>query len=184
MNRFLDATRYFDLVFQKEDTITFSLKYTGLAHFHLNDFDKAQYFLERCIVYDSTDYDPFIILGQVYLQKDEFEKGLACLNRAEKINYPPSQKWSEIFKTKADIYNQQNEWDKAIECFQQAYKLNPEDKTLICKLAYQYDYLNQKEKAISLYTQVIETADPTVYVTEVKLAKERLEKLKQLKSRK
>lgn len=182
MKLYLEAVNNFEKVFQKGDTITFSLKYTGLSYFYMNNFDKAQHYLERCVVYDSTDYDPFIILGQVYLQKNEFEKGLNCLRRAEQVNYPPPQKWSEMFKIMADIYNQQNKWTEAIECFQQAYRLNPDDKTLLCKLAYQYDYMNQKEKAISLYTKVIETADPVVYVGEVKLAKDRLQKLKQQKS--
>jgi superkiller protein 3 len=182
MKLYLEAVSNFEKVFQKGDTITFSLKYTGLSYFNMNDFDKAQHFLERCVVYDSTDYDPFIILGQIYLQKNEFEKGLHCLRRAEQVNYPPPQKWSEMFKLMADIYNQQNKWTEAIECFQQAYKLNPDDKTLLCKLAYQYDYMNQRDKAISLYTKVIETADPEVYVGELKLAKDRLQKLKLQKS--
>ncbi|HEX3006792.1 MAG TPA: hypothetical protein VHO90_04155 [Bacteroidales bacterium] len=181
MKRYVDATRNFDLVFQKADTIPFSLKYAGMSYFQLNDFDKAEPLLRRCIAYDSTDYDPFIVLGKIYLQRGEYDKGLLCLKRAEKINYPPANKWSEMFKIMADIYNQQKQWDKAVDCFQQGYKLNPDDKALVCKLAYQYDYLNQKEKAIALYMKVIETADPAVYVDEVKLAKDRLQKLRSKK---
>jgi hypothetical protein len=48
----------------------------------------------------------------------------------------------------------------------------------VCKLAYQYDYLNQKDKAIAMYNKVLEAADPEIYVSEVKLARERLQKLK------
>lgn len=177
MKIYSEAAANFDLVLQKGDTIPFNLKYSGLSYFNMNNYPKARFFLERCIVYDSTDFDPYIVLGQLCLQMDDWERGLIYLNKAEKLHYPPPHKSAEIFKTMAGIYNEQKDWNKAIECFQQAYKMNPNDKTLICKLAYQYDFLKQKDKAIALYTQLIATADSSIYVEEVKLAKSRLKRL-------
>ncbi len=181
---YLESIKTFDKVLQKKDSTAFNLKYTGLAYMSMNNFEKSKFFFERCIKFDTTDYEPFVVLGQLYLQTKEFEKGIACLNRAERINYPPPQKWSEMFKIKADIYNQLNRWDEAMECYKQGYKLNPNDITLVCKMAYQYDYLKQREKAISYYTQVIENADSLKYPGEVKLAKDRLQKLQLAKGRK
>ena len=184
MKLYLETINTFEKVFQKKDTSAFNLKYTGLAYLSMNDFEKSKHFMELCVEYDSTDYEPFVVLGQLYLQTKEFEKGIACLDRAEKVNYPPAYKWSEMFKIKADIYNQLNRWEEAMECYQQGYKLNPKDITLVCKMAYQYDYLKQREKAINYYTQVIENADSLKFPGEVKLAKDRLQKLQVAKGRK
>lgn len=180
---YLETINIFEKNFQKKDSSAFNLKYMGLAYLAMNDFNNAKYFMERCIEFDSTDYEPFVVLGQLYLQTNEFEKGLICLNRAEKIHYPPAQTWSEMFKIKADIYNQLSKWDEAMECFQQGYKLNPGDITLVCKMAYQYDYLKQRDKAINYYTQVINTADSSKFPGEVKLAKDRLQKLQIAKAK-
>lgn len=173
MKLYVEAINTLEINFQRKDSIPFSLKYAGLCHFNINNYQKARYFLEKSIKKDSTDYDPYIVLGQICLQQSDYIKGLDYLRRAERLHFPPANKTSQMYKIMADIYNQEKDWDKATLCFQKAYELIPEDITLICKLAYQYDFQSQKQKAVELYKKVVASGDPK-FVNEIKLARDRL----------
>ncbi|NJK96937.1 MAG: hypothetical protein HC905_20265, partial [Bacteroidales bacterium] len=91
MKLYLEAAANFELVLQKADSIPFNLKYAGLSYFNMNEYDKARFLLERSVIYDSTDYDPYIVLGQSFVCKPEIlKKGyLTFKNRKDYIILHP-----------------------------------------------------------------------------------------------
>lgn len=114
---------------KKEDTDPRTLAYLGRMLFSIGEYDKSIFFLEKHIEnsgWDEDRYMSYCTLGDVFIQKKNWQKAIACCNEAlqERPDYPDA-----YFKLH-DIYFHQELWQKAIQWGKMGFS-KPKPKTLM-----------------------------------------------------
>jgi tetratricopeptide (TPR) repeat protein len=170
-------------ILQNKDTTFFSVKYLGMANYFNLKPEQAKHHLERALAYDSTDFDTYLILGDIYLQLNQQDKSLKNYNKAVSLTFPPPKKHAELYVGLSNVYNVKREWDKATEYLELACKSNPQDMSLVFRLAAYHDYKKDYAKALVLYQQVTEQGNPTSLKAQIKASKTRIEQLNKFKTK-
>jgi tetratricopeptide (TPR) repeat protein len=180
---FKHAILNFEKILAKGDTTSFIIKNLGFTYYRDNQFNSAKLYLDKTIKLLKTegqvDYDVYLFLSDISLQMNDSKAAFGYLQKADSLRYPPADLQSKLYKGMAMVYNAGKDWTNGARYFEQACKIFPEDKTTLLLLAYQYDYLKNKEKAYGLYNEFISSADPNSFQKELIIVKQRIANLKE-----
>jgi hypothetical protein len=76
-------------------------------------------------------------------------------------------------------YNSQKDWLNGAKYLELAYNVLPEDKSALLYLAYQQDYLENKDKAYDLYNKFVSIADPVLFQKDLQIVRQRIARIKE-----
>lgn len=142
--------RYHDVLSNYNDVEQKEILYEkAFAEFHLKNFVSAQNFIQKALDADSENCKYLLLLGNIYLQKNEDDLALEILNKIEiKNNY-------EIL-TFAGLVNQRfGEYKKAINYFLQALKCEKHEDISYYNCASTYFKLGDTDNAKKYYNLAI-----------------------------
>ncbi len=123
--------------------------------------DEAQ---NKLLVYTSNspnDYLAWTILGNIYLDKEMYDKAKSCYDKAIIADPKASEPQSGL----ASIYTQYGDYEKARDCYLKANELNPNQGSILANLAGVYNNLGDMGKAIELGEKsiLLLPESPTLY---------------------
>jgi len=155
----MEAIDGFLKVLETGDSSLFVCKYTGLAYFGNDEFEKAVHYLEKAYFADTTSaencYYYALALSEDY-QKRESTKYLLKSIELQQPNY---QFLGTIYKKIGDNYNHVADWENTLKYFLLAFENDPGDRELIFRIASLYDYrMEDLKKALQYYTMFLEGA--------------------------
>ena len=180
---FKSALQNFEKVLAKGDTTSFIIKNIGFTYYRDNQFQPARVYLDQAIkllkAEGQQDYDVYLFLSDICLQQNDSKAAFSYLQKADSLRYPLESTQNKLYKGMAMVYNAEKDWVNGAKYFELAYKTFPEDKMSLLLLAYQYDYLKNKEKAYHLYNAFISSADPNSFSKEFIIVKQRIAHLKE-----
>ena len=176
-NDYPAAIGCFEKVLQQEDTSAFTLQNLGYAYYRDGQMMKARKLLELSLVFDTAEYEPYIILGDIYLQQKQPDKSLKYFNKADSLKYPPSITQTTIYRGMSDAFTQKRDWDDAVFYLTRACETKPKDMSLLFRLGNYYEYMKLNEKAYQAYSQVISSNDTANYRQEINASAIRLKRL-------
>lgn len=110
--------------------------------------------LTLAIILDSSDFRPYVALGNLYQQKKDFAEASKWMNKAvpmaQEKDRPP------LLIQMAYNYIQQNQYCEAIPYFKQYLTLTPSDTTNLFNLAVCYNNCKLFDSAQQVYHQVLQ----------------------------
>jgi tetratricopeptide (TPR) repeat protein len=131
----------------------------GRLYLRLGEINLALEFLQKLAKEDEKDTETLLLLAQIYLVQSKTEE----VNKIyEKIlTYEPFNR--EAILNLANIYSKEvitsNEFKKAISLYEQYLNIEPlgyQNADILFKLANLYEKIENKEKALNLYQEIIE----------------------------
>jgi tetratricopeptide (TPR) repeat protein len=180
---FRNAIANFNKVLAKGDTSSFIIKNLGFAYYRNNQFLQARALLDKSVnllkVEGQIDYDVYLFLSDISLQMDDSKAAMQYLQKADSLRYPAAEVQSRLYKAQALVFNSDKDWVNGAKYFEMAYNTFTEDKSALLFLAYQYDYLKNKEKAYDLYRQFVSVADPLAFQKDLVIVRQRIARLKE-----
>ena len=154
------------------DESRFTRKFLGLCYYKQDIYDKAEPFFRLALQMDTTDAEVCFYYGVSAYRSMLIDTGLIYLNKTLKLLMPTDQFLSSLYSELASAYSSAGRSDTAIFILTKAYETFPENKTLLFKIAYQYDYyLQQPLKALPYYKDFIRSS-PELKVQDVKLTQQ------------
>ncbi len=153
---------------QMGDSSLFVCKYTGLAYFGNDEFNKAVYYLEKAYLADTTSaencYYYALALSEDYNKRGSTE----YLLKSIELQQPNFQFFGTIYKKIGENYNHLADWENTLKYFLLAYENNPEDREVIFRIASLYDYrMEDLKKALQYYNLFMEGAGETTQTGEM-----------------
>lgn len=100
---------------------------------------------------DKTEID-YLILGNNYFGKNEYQKAIESYQKAIKIN----SEYSSAYYNLGIVYPKIKEYSKSIESYEKAIELNLEDSNGYYNLGIVYTKIEQYEKAIESFNKALE----------------------------
>jgi tetratricopeptide (TPR) repeat protein len=100
--------------------------YAGVAHFHLEEYDSAQAYLNKATDVDSLASSPFYYRARINYNEDFYDAALTEINKALKIASEKTHYY--VLRAKIYMFNE-NEYDDdmAIEDLNKAIKMGSEE---------------------------------------------------------
>ena len=181
------AKAVFTSCISRGDKGSFSFKYRGLCSYSTGDWGDALNDFEQSWYLDSTDAETLFYKGVCEARWVFQTQGIRDMNKSLKMILPAASFLSVIYIELAEAHNLLGKTDTALLLMQKAYETFPENKGTLFRMAYQYDYyLDDKEKAVQLYTTFLESGyrkrleiqSGTINVSYEEFARNRLEELK------
>lgn len=139
------------------DTTAFMLKMLGISHFHLKEYDKSIFLLNKIIqVGKETEFIHYY-LGLAYRSAGELDKSTFYFEQAIKSGI--SENISTYYTNLGISYEEQQNYKESIKAYQAAYK-SSRDKRLLFHLARNYDiYYSEKKTALLYYEKFLAEND-------------------------
>lgn len=139
------------------DTALYDLQMLGISHFHLNNSEKAIYWLEF-VVQEGVDTEIlYYYLGLSYRNAGNNPKAIWYLEKAAQKGI--SENLSHYYTQMAVTFEEQGDHKNAIRTYQLAYK-NSGEKKLLYHLARNYDkHYKDKRVALSYYEKYLTEID-------------------------
>ncbi len=143
-----------DAVIRDEASLAFIEKANQL--FNDKDYDGALAILEQFLAQNQTAYQAYILVGDCYKEKGEFEKAIETYNKAIEEAKKDEKMGKEItakgLAAIGDCYMRQGDFEKAQGFFKQSIDTYPENETLAYNVGEIY-FSNQKlDDAIQYFT--------------------------------
>ncbi len=169
------------------DSSLFVCKYTGLAYFGNDQFEKAVHYLEKAYFADTTSaencYYYALALSEDYHKRESTEYLLISID----LQQPNFEFLGTIYKKIGDNYNHVADWENTLKYFLLAFENNPGDRELIFRIASLYDYrLEDPHKALHYYTlfmegagEITETGEESNVVSLAAVAAKRIEAIRE-----
>jgi tetratricopeptide (TPR) repeat protein len=98
-----------------------------------------------------NQYQTWFILGSLYLQQEEIEKGIETLNKA--LSLAPEE--SGILFTLGNAYFQQKNYAQSVEVLEKGLKLKPDTPTALFDLGNAYLKMGKYGEAITAYDTAV-----------------------------
>lgn len=143
-----------DAVIRDEASLAFIEKANQL--FNDKDYDGALAILEQFLAQNQTAYQAYILVGDCYKEKGDYEKAIETYNKAIEEAKKDEKMGKEItakgLAAIGDCYMRQGDFEKAQGFFKQSIDTYPENETLAYNVGEIY-FSNQKlDDAIQYFT--------------------------------
>jgi len=124
----------------------------GYVYYNLNEFDKAQYYLEQALRLSPSSFKAHINLGLVYAKQKRYEKATEQFLIASKLR--PND--ANAFINLANIAIDRGEPDKAISLLGNAIRLDSDSPIAHANIAFVYFNQDELQKAKEHFKKAIE----------------------------
>jgi len=124
----------------------------------LAQFDQIQFALPRAQIASQlapNNSQVWALLGQLYLQQNELDKGIAALQRSNSLD----RKNAAVLFALGSAYFQKEDYNKAVEVIQAGLLIKPDIPEALFDLGNAYYMLNQFPAAIAQYEKAIQQND-------------------------
>jgi Ca-activated chloride channel family protein len=138
---------------QKDDAATYNAR--GLEAYKAGKYPDAINFFKQAIKLRKDYVEPYLNLGNAYVQIEEYRKAVESFKQATK--FAPSS--AIAFNNLGLAYYKLNDYRKAIEAYDNAIRLDPKFATAYYNLGVAYVDDAKNESAIQQY-KVLKTIDP------------------------
>lgn len=122
----------------------------GLRFYNLLDHDKAEFHLLRSLELDENNDAAYYYLSNIYIAKNDLEKGEIYLRRA--LDIDPSNYWYRI--NLAQFYARTDRSEVAIRLYEDLKKDYPKKSSLYYDMIYLYAEAQQIDKAIETLNHI------------------------------
>ena len=132
---------------------TYSVCYSlGICYQQLKKPDRALPWLSRAVaIRDSTKTGPLYYLGYANNDLKQPEEAIRCLKKAESLLEPEPALMFYVTRGLAESYFQQGRFQQASSAFKDALRYDPGSITSYYYLAYCYQQMGDREKAVHNY---------------------------------
>ncbi len=155
-----DAYNIFYALRKGGDSSLITTKFLGLCCWKASYFQKGKKYLEEFIKKDSTDYMPYYVLSICSRNCSEFQKSIDYMNKSLSLYKLDPHTLNMMYQGIAESYFESKDYDNSIKYFKKLAKTDPRNLYGEYKIAMIYDFaLKNKNKAISYYTNIINTID-------------------------
>ena len=138
------------------DSSKFTRKYLGLSYYKQDKYDSAAPFFLAAFRSDTTDIEVCFYYGVSETRSLAIDTGLIYLQRTLRLLMPSPSFLSTIYTELAGAYTGIAHPDTAIILLQKALEVNPQNNTILFKIAYQYDYyLRKPYEALPYYKEFL-----------------------------
>ncbi len=167
LKNYPEAERKFMKCSDLGDGSKFVKKYLGLCYYKQDSFYKAEPLFGQAFRMDTTDAEVCFYYGVSAHRSMLLDTGLIYLNKTLTLLMPSDQFLSTLYIELSAAYTMANQPDTAVGILKKAYETFPDNKKLLFKIAYQYDYyLQQPEKALPYYKDFLRnSSEPDQEVT-------------------
>lgn len=142
------------------DSALFVCKYTGLAYFGNDEFEKAVHYLEKAYFADTTNAENCYYYALALSEDYNKRESTKYLLKSIELQLPNFQFFGTIYKKIGENYNHLADWENTLKYFLLGFENNPEDREVIFRIASLYDYrLEDPKKALQYYTLFLEDAE-------------------------
>ena len=115
----------------------------GLDLSQVGKADEAEKHLKGLIAQDPADYRPYLALGSVYADKENYKDMAATYDAAvNSIGQNPTRAQWGVFYQRGIAYERLKEWDKAEPNFKKALELFPDQPQVLNYLGYSWIDMN------------------------------------------
>lgn len=138
----------------------------GKANFYKRDYGKAQEmftYVSKAFKNEDTRYHAGLWLARVYMERDMMSKANSVLKRLQEEKELPKEVAAELPAVYADYFMRQESWGNAIDEVHKAISLSKDRQfriRLTFILAQLYDKMNDYQRAIQTFEQVVKMAPP------------------------
>lgn len=126
----------------------------GLAYEELRKFDQAEIFFNFAINFDKNFIKAYVHLSRVLFEKCEFHECLLLLKRGLIISQEP-----EFYEILGDLEILKGNFLGLLENYNKSLSINPDQKNLLSKLIFNYNYINYDSKdyfnVIDIYKKLL-----------------------------
>jgi tetratricopeptide (TPR) repeat protein len=135
--------------------------YIGLANYAQKRNDQAIAAFSSAIQADSSKFDPYFWLANVYAAGGQFDKlqGVVHDLDQQKLVEPNAKKVSQLYLQLGNERFKAKDYAKALGYLTQSSKLDPNNASAYLLMAFSYQLQNDKEKACEYYHKVLQV-DP------------------------
>ena len=116
----------------------------GVAYLSLNEADKAEDALKRCLKIDKNHVFALGDLGGLYILKGKTKQAIKHLERCVKLEPSNYEYWSTL----GVAYFQKGNYDNAVAAFDNCLAINPKYYDAIVSLGMTYSKMERWEKAL------------------------------------
>lgn len=157
---YLNAEKWFLKCIEKGDSSLFVYKYTGQTFFIEEKYEDAVDYFSNAFRMDTSDAEVAYYYGASLYKSFNDDAGIYYLRKAVALENHSLQFLSIVYSEMAEAYNYHRQSDTALIMLQRAYEINPEKKSILFRMGYQYDYwLKDQENALNYY-QLYLDSDP------------------------
>lgn len=138
----------------------------GKSNFYKRDWGKAREmftYVSKAYKGQDTRYHSALWLARVYMERDNMSKANSVLKRLSEEKNLPKEVAAEVPAVYADYYMRQENWDAAIDEVHKAISLSKDKQfriRLTFILAQLYDKMNDPQRAVRTFAQVVKMAPP------------------------
>ena len=149
------------------DRSLFVYRKLGLSYYKQEVFDSAELFFGQAFRMDTTDAETCFYYGVAATRSFLSDTGIVYLNKTLELVMPPEQFLTNIYVELAEAYNNKDREEEALKILQQIHDIYPENKRLVFRLGYQYDYyFHNLEQALEYYEFFVKDAPEIIPVKE------------------
>jgi len=131
-------------LYVNDTTNSYLARSLGLCSIKLLDKENSLKWLKRALYLDSTDVKAYEYLALVYRSVKEFDKALACLNKATKV--APHNKY--LYIKIGDIHVLRNHNYRAIPAYLEALAIDPTDDFVVKSLGLSYYKIKKYDQSM------------------------------------
>lgn len=123
------------------------------AHIELGELDEAEYYLTNNFKIDKSDVDFYIILSEVYVLRNDYEKAIEiCQNGIESCR----DNLDTLFLHLAEIYDYQGEYKEVIPLLEDSIRLNPANEDALYLYSITMSILDRVSEKIKFLKKIID----------------------------
>jgi tetratricopeptide (TPR) repeat protein len=119
------------------------------AHIELGELDHAEEYLTNNFKIDKTDIDFYVILSEVHVLRNNYDKALEMFR----------ENLDELYLHLAEIYDHQGEYEDVIPNIEEAIRLNPKNEDALYLYSITMSILDKVEEKI-VFLQSLINEDP------------------------
>jgi len=141
----------------QKDTSLYMMKFLGISHFLLKDYQKSIFFMEM-FTEQNQDLDyVYYYLGLAHRAIGDFENSVFYIEKAIEVGI--SNNISIYYTSLAITYEENENYKESIQAYQEAYR-SSKNKILLYHLARNYEaYYSDKETALLYYEKYLAMND-------------------------
>jgi tetratricopeptide (TPR) repeat protein len=140
----------------------------GLDLGQIGKRDEAVAHLQKLISQDTSDFRPYLALGSVYADKEDYADMAATYDKAvEAIGPTPTRAQWGIFYQRGIAYERLKQWDKAEPNFKKALELYPDQPQVLNYLGYSWIDMNiHLDEGMAMIQKAVELRPDDGYIVD------------------
>jgi len=159
--KYQEAVQYFEKALQLDRTHWESLKYLGMAYFHLGIHDKAVEQFQKALDKEPESEDLLWYCGTAYLKLNRYAEAERCHRKIISLNPKSGRGHLGL----GQILYRKGLYNEAIEILKKCGELEPDNPEILFLLGEAYNKLDKIDLAVSCFENILKKQqdNPKVY---------------------